>query len=125
MVHLQKISWAEACAHLANFKLIDPQGRATVEAVVKAGEPFALDLQDGRMVYVLELQGPALWITAAAGNTRQATAPALRIIEHQARQAGAQSVNFQTARPGLVKRVQAAGYRVKGWVLEKAINEHP
>lgn len=83
------------------------------------GQCFALDLPGGRLVYVLELLGPCLWITAAAGNTTNATAQALATIELQAVRMGAMAVKFQTVRRGLVRLAQRAGYSSTGFVLFK------
>lgn len=89
--------------------------------LAKSGTAFALSFPSGKLVYVLRWLGRKLWICAAAGKTNQATAQALQAIEQQARDNEATAVMFQTARPGLVKLAQRSGYRVTGWILEKAV----
>jgi hypothetical protein len=121
MVSSQEISRADAAAQLARFDLVDPEGCATVDSVVRNGKCFALDFPTGRMVYVVELIGSALWITAAAGRTRAATLATLSHIETQARAMGARLVKFQTVRRGLVRLASRAGYAQHDYVFSKAI----
>lgn len=121
MVSAQKISRDQAAAHLCAFNLVDPEGSASVAGVCAAGECFALDFESGRLVYVVELIGPALWITAAAGRTQAAALATLQYIETQARAIGARLVKFQTVRRGLVRLARRAGYVQTGFVLSKAL----
>jgi hypothetical protein len=121
MATAEKISREAAAAHLCAFRLVDPEGSATVAGVCAAGECFAINLPSGRLVYVLELIGCALWVTAAGGRTRNAARLTLQYIEHQARKLGARLVKFQTVRPGLVRIAQGLGYQQNGFVLSKVI----
>lgn len=121
MVHAQAISQATAAHHLALFRLVDPEGIDTVKSVCARGQAWALSIDGRTMVYVLERIGPALWITAAAGRTKAATLATLAHIEQQARAMGARLVQFQTARPGLVRLARRAGYEQNGFVLAKVI----
>ena len=74
------------------------------------------------VVYVLEWDGPDLWITAAGGNTTRHTRAGLSVIEHQARTLGARKLKFQTVRPGLAKLAKRCGYQVDGIVWEKDLH---
>lgn len=122
MATAQKITSIQAAAHLSTFDLVDPEGLATVGSVCRSGQCFALDLSTGRLVYVVELIGSALWITAAAGRTcAPSLASLLNHIEDQARRIGAHLVKFQTVRRGLVRLAQRLGYTQHGFVLSKAI----
>jgi hypothetical protein len=121
MAAAQKISREEAAAHLCAFRLVDPEGSATVAGVCAAGDCYALDFPSGRLVYVLELIGSALWITAAAGHTQGALFALLAYVEAQAKQFDANLVKFQTVRRGLVRLARRAGYSQSGFVLSKVI----
>lgn len=81
-----------------------------------AGELFmALQLRRG-------LERDVLWINGAAGQgASDWTRNGLAVAEHQAAQCRAHAVGFQTARRGLVKRAQASGYRVAGYILMKEL----
>jgi hypothetical protein len=121
MVSAQKITSADAAAHLSAFDLVDPEGSATVASVCATGQCFALDFDSGRLVYVVQLIGSALWITAAAGHTQAAARATLAFIESQARTAGARLVKFQTVRHGLVRLARRSGYVQSGYVLSKVV----
>lgn len=121
MVHAQKVSQSAAVRHLAAFDLVDPEGCDTVEDVCARGQAYALQFDGAPLVYVLEKLGCSVWITAAAGATKAATLATLDHIEQQARAMGARLVQFQTARPGLVRLARRAGYQQSGYVLAKVL----
>lgn len=73
-------------------------------------------------MFVLERSGDTVCIHGAAGLAAEdLTAIGLALIEECARQAGARQVKFQTARRGLVRKAEKAGYMVAGWILKKAV----
>lgn len=121
MAAAQKITADAAAAYLSDFELIDPEGRADLAQVCRAGDCFALDFADGRLVLVLERIGAALWITACAGRTRAAARATLDAVESYARALGARLVKFQTVRRGLVRLARRAGYVQNGFVLCKVL----
>lgn len=100
-------------------------GVATVPAVCRAGQAFALNCKTGRLVYLVKWLGSRRLILAAAGALRGEARQVLQAIEHQARQDKAAALVFQTARPGLVRQAQREGYRVTGWILEKGLSNDP
>lgn len=116
-----------ACKFLSQFKLIDPDGLATIASVVTGAHCRLMTLPAGRVVYCLTFAGPCAWIAAAAGvSDASVTAQGLQVIETSARTMGATSIGFQTARRGLVRRATACGYSSQckpgGWVLSKRIS---
>lgn len=78
-------------------------------------------LDGGGFAYALTAHGGELWVQAAGGNARaDLTRIGLAAIEYQA--AGKfQSVGFQTRRTGLVKKAQALGYTIDGYILRKTL----
>jgi len=63
-----------------------------------------------------------LWVTAAAGKAvEDLTEIGVQLIEETARQCGCSSLAFQTARAGLVKKTERAGYQVAGWIMKKGL----
>ncbi len=134
MAHGQKITEADACTYLAGFRFIDPHGQPVAEVPVTGGSCFRLQTPAGEAVYVVRLVGSRLWVSAAAGKTVASICPALALmLQEHARQCGALSVGFQTARRGLVRRAQAQGFKVikiikagalvTGYVMEGATHE--
>lgn len=113
--------------YLSCPRLVDPETgqRPTHEAVasaVDAGVPFDVQLPAGRLLMVLQLRGPQLWIQGAVGNgPGDLTQDGLQFVEATARQAGCTSVAFQTARRGLVRKATRMGYRAEGSQLTKAL----
>lgn len=120
------MSREQACEQLKKFNFLDPlrvDSPDSLANILQAGFPFALDLPTGRLVYVLDWRGNMMWIAAAAGDTTGCTLQALTAIERQAQQNAAEAVGFMTARRGLVKLAESAGYEITGWVLRKAVHE--
>lgn len=102
----------------------DPRGitrSADVRAGCESGLCFGLTLGDqSRGVYVLAVQAGQAYIRWARGvGPLDLTRTVLPVIEQQV--AGLDSLAFQTARPGLVRKAQAQGYEVAGWILRKKL----
>lgn len=103
-----------------------------------AVEPYAIDgasaeemtegcalfdvVESGRVVgaVAVELRGRFATIKAAASDGVD-TPAALRDLEALLRERGAQHVAFFTRRPGLVRSMLAAGYRLREAELEKEL----
>lgn len=99
-------------------------GATDVDALAQRSDCVRIVGQGGDLVLALQLrQGPGrdvLWIAGAAGQgAHDWTHNGLAVAEHNARQCRAHAVAFQTARKGLVRRAQAKGYRVTGYILTK------
>lgn len=121
MVFAQKITKLAAMLHLKKFRLIDPDGVATVDDVVSAGDCYLAKPEGVPLVYVLQKIGHDVWVTAAAGKTIAATSVMLAHIETQAATYGARFVKFQTVRAGLARLAERAGYAQSGHVFTKAL----
>lgn len=116
------MSQAEALRAFTATPVPDPWGEATADTLAAAGPAFKLTTASGSVVFVLERNGDAVSIHGAAGQAGEdLTAIGLTVIEECARQAGAKEVKFQTARRGLVRKAEKAGYTVAGWILKKAV----
>lgn len=121
-VALSRLDPATAARLLAGIEARDPRGIAQSSDVLDTctrGLCFAATLEGGaQMVYVLNVRNGQAWIAAAkGGGPADLTATLLPVIELQASELD--SVAFQTARPGLVRKAQRQGYRVTGWILKK------
>lgn len=105
---------------------LDPRGVATPADLVRFGEPFELQTDDGEGVFVARIHrgdGPSvLWIDGAAGTSKAGLVDTgLALFEEMARQSGCAAVAFETVRAGLVKLAQQRGYLVAGFILKKAV----
>lgn len=123
-VTLSRVEPDVAASLLRGAERFDPRGIATqadVEVMCQEGACFAATHASGaQAVYVLRVRNGQAWVDAAAGSGQvDLTALLLPVIELQA--ARLSSVAFQTARPGLVRKAQRAGYRVAGWILKKDV----
>jgi hypothetical protein len=111
-----------AASMLAGAERYDPRGvmRADdVQAMCERGLCFAATVNGSQGVYVLHVKNGQAWVQAGAGfGAADLTRAVLPAIELQV--AGyAESVAFQTMRPGLVRKAEALGYRRVGWILKK------
>lgn len=131
MASLEKVSEAEACAHLSSFRLVDPDGSQPVASYVAGCSCWRLSLPDGCVVFALSLEpGGWAWVRAAAGRTSAPLAvETFRAIELVARGYGATWLGFQTARRGLVRRARSCGFRLSlsavcspGYRMEKRLD---
>lgn len=114
------LSAEQAAPRLA--RVTDPTGHDTPATLAAGGHAFELTTAGGRGVFVLSRNGEQLWIDAAQGEASDdLTAQGLAVIEQTAKQAGCAEVGFSTARPGLVRKAQRAGYTVAGFILRKKV----
>lgn len=121
---LTPISEAEALEELQSTTRNDPTGLATHESIAAAGQAFELQAGGGGGLFVVSKRGAMLWIHAAHGgdSADDLTELGLQLIEEMARRAGCDTVGFQTARPGLVKKTTQLGYKATGWILTKKVS---
>lgn len=76
----------------------------------------------GALVFVATKRASNLWIEAAQGQGAQDfTALGLELAQRTAQHTGCESVSFQTARRGLVKKAEQHGFKVVGWILKKEV----
>lgn len=122
-VHLSRIPADLAAGLLVGCEGLDPAGLTTAQDIphmAARGQCFAATAPGAQVVYVLRVENGRAWVEACkgAGNVDWA-ATLLPVIERQAQ--GLQAVAFQTARRGLVRKAQRQGYRVAGYIMEKAL----
>lgn len=122
-IELSRLEPDLAAALLVGLHERDPSGRtsaADMQAMAAAGQCFAATSTGAQAVYVMEVKNGVAWVSACKGNGPvDWTGALLPIIEAQAR--GCAAVAFQTPRRGLVRRAQAQGYEVTGYILKKAL----
>lgn len=109
---------------LAGVERFDPRGiadAASLSVMCHAGQCFAITAPGGaQAVYVLKVRNGQAWIDACQGEgATDWTATLLPAIELQASELD--SVAFQTARPGLVRKARRQGYHVAGWIMKKDV----
>lgn len=110
---------------LAGCERLDPAGEATAQGLFdmcQRGECFAIDSAQGSAVYVVRVRNKTAWVDAIKGRgDMDITAAVDAVLSGQAQ--GLRSMGFQTARRGLVRKAQARGWRVTGWIMQKEIIE--
>lgn len=118
---LTEVSPAHAARCLEGLQALDPAGMVRdAQDIVAGGRCFQLQGDRSTAVYVLTVQNGVAWVQAAAGNGPiDWTAVLDETITQQA--AGLRALGCQTARPGLVRRLQRRGWRISGWVLRKEL----
>lgn len=123
-VALNRIAPQLAAAMLQGAERFDPCGAMRAADLVERCERglcFTATVDAGQAVYVLHLKNRQAWIEAAAGAAPlDLVRTVLPAIEDQV-SLDADSVAFQTMRPGLVKKAEALGYRRVGWIMKKEL----
>ena len=121
---IRAIDSQAAAGAFAGLAALDPRGMLTdadIPAMCDRGQAFELAGPAGRAVYLVETRNACAWVSALAGQGDGVDL--VRLVDgaltHQA--AGLQRIALQTARPGLVRRLQRLGYRVTGWVMAKEL----
>lgn len=118
--HVREVSREHAVRAFQARPVSDPRGLATPETIAARGAAFELQTGNGSGVFVLERKGDQVWVHGASGQAAEdLTAIGLKLIEQGAQLAGARQVAFSTARRGLVRKAERAGYRVTGWIIVK------
>lgn len=94
----------------------------TPEDLAANGACFTLRTERGEGVFVLSRAGDVLWVDGAGAVSGQGlTEDGFQAFERIARGQGCNAIGFQTTRPGLVRRAERAGFRVAGFIMEKAV----
>lgn len=119
----------EACRpYLERALPFDVEGGGSVEDYTRGAAVFEL-VDDGRRVgaFALEVhqhsEGRCVRVLAAGGEPGfDHTGAMVEFVERQAREhIGATSIGCETRRRGLVKRLQAEGFEVAGFILRKRV----
>lgn len=127
VVSISSLDANTAAALMAGIESKDPRGIATpidVLRICQGGQCFAATQPEShsQAVYVLVVKNGQAWIDACQGSGEiDFTATLLPAIELQASRLD--SVAFQTARRGLVRKAQKNGYQVTGWIMKKDLKK--
>ncbi|HWP19772.1 MAG TPA: hypothetical protein VNO84_11635 [Burkholderiaceae bacterium] len=120
---VREIAPAAAAPLLAGMERLDPRGLMApqdVERMAHDGRCFAVTGPRASAIYVLHVRNGCAWVAAARGEgDMDVTAVLDELMTQQA--AGLDALACQTARPGLVRKLQRRGWRVTGWVLRKEL----
>lgn len=115
---------AEAARRLAGVAALDPSGvTANDDDLVRHGQAFAIDAEAGSAVFVVAVRNGCAFVVAAKGAGQIDMTRVLdEVVTRGATNDGCTSIGLQTARPGLVKKLQRRGFRITGWVMKKDIS---
>ena len=115
------ISAYAAALALSGLEGLDPSGLMVADDIprmTKSGQCFEVVGEAANAVYVLTVRNGVVWVDAVKGEgDLDVTALLDGVITAQAQ--GLEAIGLQTARRGLVKKLQRHGYRVTGWVMRK------
>ncbi len=121
-----RLTPAQALQRLQDVAKRDPRGITTAADMAwfaERGECFAIRGKGSEIVYMLKIENGQAWVQAAQASGSFSFDRVLsEVIERQC-QGVADSVAFQTSRPGLVRKARREGYEVTGWILKKAIKK--
>ncbi|WP_153947678.1 hypothetical protein [Cupriavidus sp. U2] len=112
---------AELLARAAEF---DTSGGGFILEDALAGQVYAVRDECGALLFAWtqetyrDRRGLVAYVTAAAGRDLASMLPH---IERVARDLGAGHLGFKTARPGLVRAMQRAGFESRAVEMEKAL----
>ena len=123
-IALAKVSRAEAAEVLRGAQITDPTGRASADDIAGNGDAFRLTVDGETGVFVVKHHPKIglLWVTGAGAiATSRLLAPGQAVIEDIATKNGCTRVGFQTGRPGLVRAMKKRGFKVTGFIMEKAL----
>lgn len=99
-------------------------GGYSVRELVDGGHAFRLKTTCGEGVFVLKKMGAVCWVEAGQGTAKDdLTEQGLAVIEEIARGLSCEAVEFQTRRPGLVKKASALGFETKQVVMRKKVSQ--
>lgn len=133
MVHRQELSirpaqdLARAFELLGRAAALDVNGPGSAQDLAQGAAVFELTDPAGAIVGAFALRvdsfadGPLVTVTAAGGEGAHGATEAMAAwVEQQARgRIGARAITCSTQRRGLVRKLQRAGYRVAGYVMQK------
>lgn len=118
---VRAIGVAEAARRLVGLEALDPTGTTgDVAELARAGRAFSVEGEGAEAVFVVAVRNGCAFVTAAkGGGAIDITAAIDRLLTERTQ--GLQSLACQTARPGLVRKLKARGWRVSGWVMRKEL----
>lgn len=117
----RRIAPGAAALALRGCEGLDPRGLCEpgdIGGMCEAGECY----EAAGAVFVLAPRNGVAWVDAAKGERTAGAALAIdAAVSDEAKRRGLRAVAFQTARPGLVRKLAPRGYRVVGWIVRKEI----
>ncbi len=120
---VRPIAAGEAARRLAGVAELDPSGvTSSADDLVRHGQAFAIDAEAGSAVFVVVVRNGCAFVVAAKGEGQIDMTRVLdEVVTRGATNEGCKSIGLQTARPGLVRKLQKRGFRVTGWVMKKEL----
>ncbi|MFN3812158.1 MAG: hypothetical protein ACK4S6_16255 [Roseateles asaccharophilus] len=117
---------ARALALLELAAAHDVSGPSSAAELAEGAALFDL-VRDGQAVGAFALRvdrypsGTVMTVTAAASQAGQDATACMDawLVDQARRHVGARAITCQTRRPGLVRKLQRAGWRVAGFVMQK------
>lgn len=100
----------------------DRQGKYEIGVLAARGQCVKVMDAGGAIVaaYIIQAQGPELWVLAAAGRAEFDLCPVLAgLLQQQGREFDA--IVFGTERPGLVKKAKREGFEVARYIMRKTL----
>jgi hypothetical protein len=118
---VRPIAADEAQRRLQGVAELDPSGIASDAAdLTRCGQAFAVEGEGGNAVFVVVVRNGCAFVVAAKGAGRIDMTQVLdQVVTRGATNDGCTSIGLQTARPGLVRKLQKRGFRITGWVMKK------
>lgn len=126
MIEVRIITPAAAAHQLAGLQHLDPRGMLTdadMHRMCDHGQCFEAVGEGARAVYVLHVANGVAWCNALSGDGAGLDLCAVVDAAITQQSEGLRRVAFQTARPGLVKKMSRLGYHVTGWVMAKELTQ--
>jgi hypothetical protein len=120
---VRRITPEEAAQRLAGVAARDPSGLTpNDDALARMGLAYSIDCAAGSAVFVIAQRNGCAFVTAAQGSGDvDMTALLDHVVTLGATNDGCKAIAFQTARPGLVRKLTRRGFKVTGWVLRKEL----
>ena len=122
-LNVRPIDREEATRRLAGVSALDPAGVTSQDSeLTKHGDAYEVAGEGGSAVFVVVIRNGCAFVVAAKGAGDFDLTQALdQVVTHGAVSKGCKSIGLQTARRGLVHKLQRRGYRVTGWIMKKDI----
>jgi hypothetical protein len=102
--------------HLDPRKCVQPGGLPEL-----TGRAFVIEGQGVQAVYVLDVSNGQAWCSAAKGHAVGVDLTAVLDEVMTAQAEGLQRIGIETARPGLMRKLKARGWKVSGWIMHKEL----
>lgn len=119
---MREVAPADVADHFAGLHRLDPRKRMQPgELPALQGRAFVIEGPGTHVVYVLDVRNGQAWCQAAAGTSQGVDLTEVLDAVATAQAQGLQRLGMETARPGLVRKLKARGWKVSGWIMHKEL----